>query len=108
MKNALRRANPGDLVVMCVDDSIGVYREAMASAGQRDGATAFADPGEGSRRPRASCGASPRQLSARKAACIRSKSATYARQALPVATSVEERLALANDHDGPAVAEALA
>ncbi|MEA2675280.1 MAG: cyanophycin synthetase [Chloroflexota bacterium] len=46
VKTALRRANPGDLVVMCVDDSIAVYREAMASAGQRAGATAFADPGE--------------------------------------------------------------
>jgi cyanophycin synthetase len=46
VKNALRRANPGDLVVMCVDDSIAVYREAMASAGRRDGGTAFADPGE--------------------------------------------------------------
>ena len=46
MKTVLRRANPGDLVVMCVDDSIAVYREAMASAGQRAGATAFADPGE--------------------------------------------------------------
>jgi cyanophycin synthetase len=46
VKNALRRANPGDLVVMCVDDSIAVYREAMASAGQRAGSTAFADPGE--------------------------------------------------------------
>jgi len=46
VKNALRRANPGDLVVMCVDDSIAVYREAMASAGQREGQTAFADPGE--------------------------------------------------------------
>ncbi|MEO5705297.1 MAG: cyanophycin synthetase [Candidatus Limnocylindrales bacterium] len=46
VKNALRRANPGDLVVMCVDDSIAVYREAMASAGHREGQTAFADPGE--------------------------------------------------------------
>ena len=46
VKNVLRRANPGDLVVMCVDDSIAVYREAMASAGQREGQTAFADPGE--------------------------------------------------------------
>jgi cyanophycin synthetase len=43
---ALRRASPGDLVVMCVDDSIAVYREAMASAGLREGTTAFADPGE--------------------------------------------------------------
>jgi cyanophycin synthetase len=46
VKTALRRANPGDLVVMCVDDSIGVYKEAMASAGKREGQTAFADPGE--------------------------------------------------------------
>jgi cyanophycin synthetase len=46
VKAALRRANPGDLVVMCVDDSIAVYREAMASAGKREGQTAFADPGE--------------------------------------------------------------
>jgi cyanophycin synthetase len=46
VKTALRRANPGDLVVMCVDDSVAVYREAMASAGQGQGATAFADPGE--------------------------------------------------------------
>ncbi|HUQ44729.1 MAG TPA: Mur ligase family protein, partial [Candidatus Limnocylindria bacterium] len=46
VKTALRRANPGDLVVMCVDDSVGVYREAMASAGQKAGSTAFADPGE--------------------------------------------------------------
>jgi cyanophycin synthetase len=48
VKTALRRANPGDLVVMCVDDSIGVYREAMASAGRRDGGTAYADPDEAS------------------------------------------------------------
>jgi cyanophycin synthetase len=46
VRAALRRANPGDLVVMCVDDSISVYREAMASAGLREGNTAFADPGE--------------------------------------------------------------
>jgi cyanophycin synthetase len=46
VKAALRRANPGDLVVMCVDDSVGVYREAMASAGHHEGSTAFADPGE--------------------------------------------------------------
>jgi cyanophycin synthetase len=45
-RTALRRANPGDLVVMCVDDAITVYREAMASAGLREGTTAFADPGE--------------------------------------------------------------
>jgi cyanophycin synthetase len=47
VKTALRRANPGDLVVMCVDDAIGVYRETMALGGGGDaGGTAFADPGE--------------------------------------------------------------
>jgi cyanophycin synthetase len=45
-RTALRRANPGDLVVMCVDDAVGVYREAMAAAGATRGGTAFADPGE--------------------------------------------------------------
>ena len=43
---ALRRASPGDLVVMCVDNAVGVYREAMAAAGSARGGTAFADPGE--------------------------------------------------------------
>ena len=47
VRTALRRANPGDLVVCCVDDAIGVYREAMAAAGaSRAGGMAFADPGE--------------------------------------------------------------
>jgi cyanophycin synthetase len=46
VRSALRRAVPGDLVVMCVDDAIGVYRETMALAGAPRGATAFADPGE--------------------------------------------------------------
>ena len=46
VRAALRRANPGDLLVTCVDDAIGVYREAMATAGQGLGTTAFADPGE--------------------------------------------------------------
>jgi len=46
VRSALRRAAPGDLVVMCVDDAIGVYRETMALAGAPRGATAFADPGE--------------------------------------------------------------
>jgi len=45
VRTALRRAIPGDLVVCCVDDAIGVYREAMAAAGASRG-TAFADPGE--------------------------------------------------------------
>ncbi len=46
VRAALRRAIPGDLVVCCVDDAIGVYREAMAAAGTTRGGTAFADPGE--------------------------------------------------------------
>jgi cyanophycin synthetase len=46
VRAALRRANPGDLVVMCVDDAIAVHREAMAASGSGRGATAFADPGE--------------------------------------------------------------
>ena len=46
VRAALRRANPGDLLVMCVDDAIGVYKETMATAGQGLGTTAFADPGE--------------------------------------------------------------
>ena len=46
VRAALRRANPGDLVVMCVDDAIAVYREAMAASSSGRGATAFADPGE--------------------------------------------------------------
>ena len=46
VRAALRRANPGDLLVMCVDDAIGVYKEAMATAGHGLGTTAFADPGE--------------------------------------------------------------
>jgi cyanophycin synthetase len=46
VRAALRRANPGDLLVMCVDDAIGVYRETMATAGHGLGTTAFADPGE--------------------------------------------------------------
>ena len=33
VKTALRRAIPGDLVVCCVDDAVGVYRAAMAAAG---------------------------------------------------------------------------
>jgi cyanophycin synthetase len=46
VRAALRRAGPGDLLVMCVDDAIEVYRETMAAAGQGLGTTAFADPGE--------------------------------------------------------------
>ena len=46
VRMALRRANPGVLIVCCVDDAVGVYREAMAAAGPSRTATAFADPGE--------------------------------------------------------------
>ncbi|HET7727458.1 MAG TPA: cyanophycin synthetase [Candidatus Limnocylindrales bacterium] len=46
VRAALRRASPGDLIVMCVDDAVGVYREAMAAAGASRGGRAFADPGE--------------------------------------------------------------
>ena len=46
VRAALRRAAPGDLVVMCVDDAVGVYREAMAAARGPAGPTAFTDPGE--------------------------------------------------------------
>ena len=46
VRTALRRAVPGDLVVCCVDDAIGVYRQAIAAAGTSRGGQAFADPGE--------------------------------------------------------------
>jgi cyanophycin synthetase len=46
VRTALRRAAPGDLVVVCADDAVGVYREAMTLAGRTAGAFAFADPGE--------------------------------------------------------------
>jgi cyanophycin synthetase len=46
VRTALRRANPGDLVVMCVDDAVSVYRETMALGAADAGGSAFADPGE--------------------------------------------------------------
>jgi cyanophycin synthetase len=46
VRSALRRAAPGDLVVVCADDAVDVYRQAMALAGRVQGGTAFADPGE--------------------------------------------------------------
>ena len=46
VRTALRRAVPGDLVVCCVDDAIGVYKEAMLASGASRGGTAFTDPGE--------------------------------------------------------------
>jgi cyanophycin synthetase len=46
VRAALRKAVPGDLVVLCVDDAVSVYRETMASARRPGTATAFTDPGE--------------------------------------------------------------
>ena len=46
VRMALGRATPGDLIVMCVDDAVGVYREAMAASRGLGEAMAFADPGE--------------------------------------------------------------
>jgi cyanophycin synthetase len=46
VRAGLAQAGPGDLVVMCVDDPVSVYREAMAASGVVRGGTAFADPGE--------------------------------------------------------------
>jgi len=46
VREGLSRARSGDLVVMCVDDAVAVYREAMAASGAVRGGTAFADPGE--------------------------------------------------------------
>lgn len=46
VRAALRRAAPGDLIVLCVDDAVGVYREAIAASRAKGGPTAFTDPGE--------------------------------------------------------------
>jgi cyanophycin synthetase len=46
VRAALRRSAPGDLVVVCADDAVDVYRQAMALAGRGQSGTAFADPGE--------------------------------------------------------------
>ncbi|MGZ8502094.1 MAG: Mur ligase family protein, partial [Candidatus Limnocylindrales bacterium] len=46
VRAALRRAAPGDLVVMCVDDAVGVYREAMSASQSAGSPSAFTDPGE--------------------------------------------------------------
>jgi cyanophycin synthetase len=46
VRAGLALAGPGDLVVMCVDDPVSVYREAMAASGAARGGSAFADPGE--------------------------------------------------------------
>jgi cyanophycin synthetase len=46
VKTAIRRAVPGDLVVCCVDDAVGVYRLANEQLGVPGGASAISDPGE--------------------------------------------------------------
>ena len=47
VRAAIRRAAPGDLVVCCVDDAVGVYRLANELLGAPGGgATAISDPGE--------------------------------------------------------------
>ena len=46
VREGLSLAKPGDLVVMCVDDAVGVYREAMAASAGVRGGVAIADPGE--------------------------------------------------------------
>jgi cyanophycin synthetase len=46
VRAALRRSAPGDLVVVCADDAVDVYRQAMELVGRQQGGTAFADPGE--------------------------------------------------------------
>jgi cyanophycin synthetase len=45
-RSALRRATPGDLVVVCVDDAVAVYREAVSMASPDRRREAFTDPGE--------------------------------------------------------------
>ena len=46
VRAAIRRAAPGDLVVCCVDDAVGVYKLANELLGVPGGATAISDPGE--------------------------------------------------------------
>jgi hypothetical protein len=46
VRSALGQARAGDLVVMCVDDAVGVYRETIAASRSTGGGTAFTDPGE--------------------------------------------------------------
>ncbi len=47
VRASIRRAAPGDLVVCCVDDAVGVYRLANELLGSPGGAiTAISDPGE--------------------------------------------------------------
>jgi cyanophycin synthetase len=46
VRAAIRRAAPGDLVVCCVDDAVGVHRLANELLGAPGGATAISDPGE--------------------------------------------------------------
>ena len=45
-KTGLRRARPGDMVVVCADDASAVYREAMARGRGQMAGRAIGDPGE--------------------------------------------------------------
>ena len=107
VRAALRRAIPGDLVVCCVDDAIGVYREAMAAAGTSRGGTAFHDPGE-LKRPRAEAPRSrPRPMPRRGRPWSRgtssvSSDATSTGRA-PGAEQLEDAVAVlvAHEHDDP-------
>jgi cyanophycin synthetase len=46
VRMAIRRAGPGDLVVCCVDDAVGVYRLANELLGVPGASSAISDPGE--------------------------------------------------------------
>jgi cyanophycin synthetase len=46
VRMAIRRSVPGDLVVCCVDDAVGVYRLANELLGVPGDASAISDPGE--------------------------------------------------------------
>jgi cyanophycin synthetase len=46
VRAAIRRASPGDLVVCCVDDAVGVHRLANELLGAPGAGTAISDPGE--------------------------------------------------------------
>jgi cyanophycin synthetase len=43
---AMKAAQPGDLLMMCVDDAAAVYRQVIAAGGPGRGGVAISDPGE--------------------------------------------------------------
>ena len=49
MRAMLKRATAGDLVVLCVDDPVAVYRETMNSRRRSGRGPAFHDPGRAER-----------------------------------------------------------